>query len=62
MVSKWEASGDHPAPLTERDVQAVLADAKGLVGLLAKANRIDRSALYQAPRRLAPRHRAAVRK
>ena len=48
IVERWERSGDRPRPLTEGDVRHALTKAGGLVGLLADADRTERTALYQA--------------
>ena len=41
-------STDRTAALTEPDVRRVLAETGGLVGLLATADRTERTALYRA--------------
>jgi hypothetical protein len=51
IVAEWEGSQARVAPLDERQIKAVIAEAGGLVGLLAdadRADRADRAALYQA--------------
>ena len=48
IVDRWERSAERPRPLTEADVRSALTDAGGLVGLLAAADRTERTALYRA--------------
>ena len=48
IIERWERSTDRPRPLTDADVRQALTSAGGLVGLLAGADRTERTALYQA--------------
>jgi hypothetical protein len=47
-IERWGRSHKRPAPLLESDVHAVLTETRGLVQLLAAADRTDRAALYRA--------------
>ncbi len=48
VVERWERSHERPTQLPESDLRAVLIEARGLVALLATADRVDRAALYRA--------------
>ena len=48
IMAEWEGSQARVAPLDDRQIRAAIAEAGGLVGLLADADRADRAALYQA--------------
>ena len=47
-VERWERSHAQPAALTAATVAAALTEAGGLVGLLQRAERDERAALYRA--------------